>query len=139
MNTIKKMLRSVNNADYHILRFDAYGKMLKFKDEDASHKIRYEYAKVYTVFKTDLINKFCSVSWENLNKKYGYIKPAKYVKEWIFGPFDIGDDMLQEETGLRKEHHWMYVYYKIPKVNKEMVEFFDKYSLPFNVKLVKKI
>ena len=137
-------MMNLSNKEYKIFRFDVYAQITKSKDEDALLKLRWKYANEFTEFQVELINKFCSETWDALNRKYTMIDPVtktfpKYKKSWIMGSFDIGMDMVAEETGLLMEHHWMYVYFKVPIANKEMIEFFESKTFSFNVKTVKRI
>lgn len=128
----------VYDKKYLVLRFDVYASGSKSKDMDKLTKLRWKYAGEHSEFKKDLINKFCSVSFNTL--AITYIDPKiKYKKPWIFGPFDIGLDMLEEEVGLVMEFHWMYVYYKIPRDNVELIKFFEERKFSFKIKTVQTI
>lgn len=126
----------LENSKYKILRFDIFAQITKSKNEEKLNKLRYQYAHEFTQFKIKLIDEFCSVTFKGIELLY---ETKRYSKSHIFGTFDIGLDMIKEESGLLQENHWMYVYYKIPIENKKMIDFFDKQVFSFNVKLVKRI
>jgi len=128
----------VYDKKYLVLRFDVYAQMKKSKDEQKMRELRWKYAGEYTDFMIRLLNRFCSLNFTELGELY--FSPANsYKKSWIFGPYDIGMDMLEEELGLIREHQWMYVYFKIPRENVDMVEFFTSQEFSFNVKTVQTI
>ena len=128
----------VYDKKYKIYRFDIYAHMIKSKDEQKMNVLRWKYAGEYGEFKQQLIDKFCSKDFKTLAEDH-FIKKTPYKKEWIFGPFDIGQDMLEEEIGLICEEHWYYKYYKVPIDNKELISFFDQQTFSFNVKIVQTI
>lgn len=134
----------VLDKPYLVLRFDIYAQITKAKNEDKLNKLRWKYASEYTQFQIDLINNFCSKNFEELNFYYYEIDPEtghfkKYKDGHIFGPYDIGHDMLKDELGLLREHHWMYIYYKVPRSNEKLISFFLNQKFSFNVKTLKTI
>ena len=128
----------VYDKKYLVLRFDVYASGTKSKNEDKLNKLRWQYAGEHSEFKKDLIDKFCSVDFTTLAVSY-FDSKNRYKKPWIFGPFDIGLDMLEEEVGLVMEFHWMYVYYKIPRENVELIKFFEDRKFSFKIKTVQTI
>lgn len=134
----------IQNKDYLILRFDVSAQITKSKNEKKLNILRWKYAMEHTEFEVDLINKFCSKNFIELGNEYYNFdietgKFKKYKNGHVYGQFDIGYDMLKDEIGLLKETHWGYIYYKIPRSNEELIEFFLNQKFSFNVKTVKTI
>lgn len=128
----------VYDKKYLVLRLDVYCYRVKSKDEDKLRKLRWDYGGEYVEFTIDLINKFCSRNFEDLSLEF-FNPKNKYKKSHIFGPYDVGMDMLEEELGLRREHNWNYIYFKIPRENEELIKFFESQKFSFEVKTVQTI
>ncbi len=127
----------VVDKKYVVLRHDVFAKQYKTKDKEKKRLVQHRNYGEEIEFNQALFNKFCSKNFEEL-QIYHY--PAnQYKKSWIFGPYNVGYDMLEEEVGLRRESHWDYYYYKIPIENKELVNFFLDWKFSFDVKRVQTI
>lgn len=126
--------------NYKIFRHDVFAESHKFKDDEKARLLRWKYADAFSKFKMQTIDKFCSLNFKELAMKYGIGSGyEKYEKEWIFGPFDIGFDMLEVETGLIQEHQWSYIYFWVPLDRPDMVKYFEEVQLPYRVKVVTRI
>lgn len=122
---------------YLVLRHDVFTKCYKTKDKEKKRLIQHRNYGEEMEFSQALFNKFCSMNFEQLG--IYFYAANKYKKSWIFGPYNVGYDMLEEELGLIRENHWDYYYYKIPIENKELVEFFTSWKFSFDVKTVQTI
>jgi len=127
----------VFDKKYVVLRHDVYAKQYKTKDKEKKRLIQNRNYGENFEFLIALLNKFCSKNFDGLSVYFD--SRIKYKKSYIFGPYDIGMDMLEEELGLRRESNWDYYYYKIPIENKELVDFFLNWKFSFDVKRVQTI
>lgn len=120
-------------------------KIYKFKfaypngDSAKANKERWKRAQELTNFKIKLIDNFCSLSFKGLGT-YSFLNSERvpYKKEWLTSPFEIGQDMLQEEIGMEFHYSWDQLYIAVPLTNINMIQFFDS-NVPSWVTIVKKI
>lgn len=106
---------------------------------DAS-KERWKRAKEMTDFKVKLIDEFCSLKFVDLGQHtfFSGKERVPYKKPWLTSPFEIGQDMLQEEQGIEFHYSWDQLYIAVPLSKPNIIEFFDG-NIPEWVTIVKKI
>ena len=61
-----------------------------------------------------------------------------YKKDWLTSPFEIGQDMLQEEMGIEFHYYWDQLYVAVPITKTDIIKFFDD-NVPNWVITVKRI
>jgi len=121
-------------------------KIYKFKfaypngSSERAYKERWKRAKNLTAFQIKLINNFCSLNFMELGKHTFYWKENRipYKKEWLTSPFEIGEDMLEEEMGMEFHYNWDQLYMAVPLTNLTLIDFFEQ-NKPNWVTTVKKI
>lgn len=117
---------------HKIYRFDTWCNDIK--DQQKALEETYKRGAIYHDFRQQLIDKFSSKTYDELDNLYGLFanKPVSYKKNWLFNTSDIGIDMLSEERNIYTENQWMYWYLAIPLEQKEMIDFVDEIK-PFFV------
>jgi hypothetical protein len=129
-----------NCKNYTIYKFFFATKM----NTEAGRKENWKRAQEYTDFKLKLINNFSPENFDELVKytffSEGVLKKPRipYKKNWLLSQFDIGMDMVKEKYGCKFECHWGSDYMAIPKIETELIKFFEN-NKPDWVKNVTKI
>ena len=111
-----------NCKDYIIYKFDNKTSM----ETPEKRAKKWKKAQEFTDFKVNLINNFADENFDDLCKrKFG-------------SGFDIGMNMIEEKFDCKFECHWRHDYYAVPKIHKELIEFFEN-NIPDWVTKVSKI
>lgn len=120
-------------------------KIYKFKfahpsgSSTRANKERWKRAEDLTSFQIKLIDEFCSLSFKDL-RIYSFLNEERicYKKDWLISPFEIGQDMLQEEMGIEFHYYWDQLYVAVPITKTDIIKFFDD-NVPNWVTTVKRI
>lgn len=129
----------VYDKKYLVMRHDVFAKCYKTKDKEKLRLVQHRNYGEEMEFNQALFNKFCSKNFEELGIYFFSKNVYKADKPYIMGPYNVGYDMLEDELGLIRQSSWDYYYYKIPRENKELVDFFTSWKFSFNVKTVQTI
>jgi len=131
-----------DNKNYNIYKFDIRFKKLQDKklSEDEFYQVMWKRSLEHCKFQIEMFNAFSIEDYKTVSIKY--MNPLKrkrvpYKKKGLENAFDICMDMVSEKTGL--EYHIISesFVYRVPKAEKNLVNFFENKKPNWAIKLVK--
>jgi len=104
--------------------------------KSTDHVANYNHAMAYNAFKKAFIDKFCKHTYSYILSHYSHWaelhgnKQIPYKHGGFHDNFDIGFDMLKDDSGIHTEYQWSSWYLAIPLKMTNMITFIEENKPP---------